>query len=373
MSAGLFAIFNFGGETDLYPLLHYGVKAMSNRGDVTSVYILRGGRVEKIDVSPESGKAVGQAAVGCVYVEDCCVETEGGVVCKFGPEEVSIGDKPQNTVYTALTRDGVVYLYRPPNFWHLALGAHGFDFLIAATESSAIEVLGGEVRRSLGGGELLKVWQYGVESSGGSTLGPLCAMEYIYASRLDSEIDGVEVAEVRSRLATALAEKVEADVDIVVGVPETGVYYASWLARGLGRWCFPAFVATARGRSALLDEIRERLAVIQLKANVVESVVRGKRVLVVDDSLISGLTIKQISQLLRGKAGAREVHISIASPPLRRKCPHGVKTPPESHMIYNFLDGDKIPAALEVDSLTHLTVEEVERAVGRRVCLSCFL
>lgn len=375
MSAGLFAIYSFGGEVELYPLLYYGLKAMSNRGDVASAYILKGGAVRKVDIdlSTEGERSVtGEAAVGCVYVEECCKEVGWGTLCKFGPEDPAPGDRPAHTAYVALTREGLLYIYRPPNFWHLAVGAHGFDFLIAATESSTIEVLGGELRRSLDGGELLKVWKYGVESTGQSQRGPLCALDYIYASRLDSKIDGVEVAEVRSRLAAALAARVKADVDIVVGVPETGVYYASWLARWLGRWCFPAFVATARGRSALLDEVKERLAVIQLKANVVESVVREKRVLVVDDSLISGLTIRQISQLLRGKAGVTEVHVAVASPPLRQRCPYGVKMPPESHMVYNHLEERQMPPALEVDSLTYLDVREVKKAVGREVCALCF-
>ncbi|MFN3804163.1 MAG: phosphoribosyltransferase family protein [Pyrobaculum sp.] len=374
MSAGLFAIYSFGGEVELYPLLYYGLKAMSNRGDVASAYTLAGGVVKRveIDLSREEERSVtGEAAVGCVYVEECCKETKWGALCKFGPEDPAPGERPAGTAYVALTREGL-YVYRPPNFWHLAVGAHGFDFLIAATESSAVEVLGGEVRKSLEGGEMLKVWKYGVVSTGGSQKGPACALDYIYASRLDSKIDGVEVAEVRSKLAAALAARIKADVDIIVGIPETGVYYASWLARWLGRWCFPAFVATARGRSALLDEVKERLAVIQLKANVVESVVRERRVLVVDDSLISGLTIRQISQLLRGKAGATEVHVAVASPPLRRRCPYGVKMPPESHMAYNHLEERQVPLALEVDSLTYLDVGEVKKAVGREICTLCF-
>ncbi|MEM0370648.1 MAG: phosphoribosyltransferase family protein [Pyrobaculum sp.] len=373
MSAGLFALYNFGGESDLYPFIYYGLKAMSNRGDVAVAYVWGDGGLKRVDVDltrEEGGAAHGVAAVGCVYVDNCCKETGGGVVCKFGPEEAAPGSRPAKTAYVALD-GGVLYVYRPPELWHLAVGAHGFDFFIAATESAAVEILGGDLRRSLRGGELVKVWRYGVETDGGGEAGSLCALEFIYAARLDAKIDGVEVAELRSRLAESLAKAVKVDVDVIVGVPETGVYYASWLAKNIGRWCFPAFVATARGRSALLDEVKERLAVIQLKANVVESVVRGRRVLVVDDSIISGLTIRQISQLLRGRAGAREVHVAIAAPPLRRTCPFGVKTPPESHMVYRYMDDGHVAAALEIDSISYLRPEEVEGVFSRRVCTYC--
>lgn len=195
------------------------------------------------------------------------------MVCKFGPEEAAPGSRPAKTAYVALD-GGVLYVYRPPELWHLAVGAHGFDFFIAATESAAVEILGGDLRRSLRGRVGKSVALRSGDRRRGEA-GSLCALEFIYAARLDAKIDGVEVAELRSRLAESLAKAVKVDVDVIVGVPETGVYYASWLAKNIGRWCFPAFVATARGRSALLDEVKERLAVIQLKANVVESVVRG--------------------------------------------------------------------------------------------------
>lgn len=376
MSAGLFAIYHFGGGANLHPFIYFGLKAMSNRGDYAVAYVWEGGRLKKVevDLSKEEEKTVfGEAAVGCVYVENCCRETERGVVCSFGPEAPEVGDAPSRTAYVALAGDGVLYAYRPPSLWHLAVGAHGFDFAIVATETAAVEVLGGEVRRSLRGGELLRIHSLGVEARGGGGAERLCAMEYIYASRLDSKIDGVEVAEARSRLAESLAKRAAARVDVVVGVPETGVYYAAWLSRHLGLWCTPAFAATARGRSALLDEVKERLAVIQLKANVVESAVRGRRVLVVDDSIISGLTLRQISQLLRGKAGAREVHVAVASPPLRRRCPYGVKMPPESHMVFNHLPPEDVAKAIEVDSVSFVEVGDLEKAVGRPLCTECFL
>ncbi len=102
----------------------------------------------------------------------------------------------------------------------------------------------------------------------------------------------MEVAAVRAKVAERLAAKIGVVPDVVVGVPETGSYYAAHIAAALMRPYIPAFVATARGRSALLDELRERMAVIQLKANVIKSAVRGRKVLLVDDSIISGTTLR---------------------------------------------------------------------------------
>jgi len=143
----------------LYPFLYYGLKAMSNRGDVAVAYVYNNGEIRRleVDLSREGeGSAPGAAAVGCVYVEDCCKEVDGGVICKFGREEPTPGERPSATAYVALTKDGAVYAYRPPRLWHLAVGVHGFDFAIVATEAAVVEVLGGEVRGASSGASYSK-------------------------------------------------------------------------------------------------------------------------------------------------------------------------------------------------------------------------
>ncbi|ACB40819.1 phosphoribosyltransferase family protein [Pyrobaculum neutrophilum] len=367
MSAGLFAIYSFGGSVELWSMVYYGLRALANRGDFAEAYVYNGGveRVE-VDLSREVERSLrGSAAVGCVSPNGgCCREVENGVRCSTWDGET----------YVELRRDGVVVAKRGGSLWHLALGAHGFDYAIVSTESAAIEILGGEVRRSLQPGEAVEIGELYVRSRGGGPRGPLCALEFIYTARPDSRIDGVEVASVRGRIAGELAKKIGYTPDVVVGIPETGSYYAAHIAAALGKPYLPAFVATARGRSALLDEVRDRMAVIQLKANVIESAVRGKRVLLVDDSMISGITIKLVAQMLRQKAGALEVYVAVVAPPLRRACPYGVKMPPESHMIYNAVPPDVVKDVLEVDGIVHLSPEELEEALrgaGVAVCTLC--
>lgn len=365
MSAGLLAIYSFGGPTNLLPFIYYGLKAMSNRGDRAVAYVHDGRSARRLELDlarePE-GRVEGTAAVGCVHVEDCCREEGGEVRCGFGQGEWE--------AYVKLAADGSVEARRPPRLWHLAIGAHGFDLAIVATESAAIEVLGGEVRRSLLAGEAVKVSRYGVELSGGGPPGELCGLELVYTARPDSAVDGIEVGEARRRLARALAAKVKAEVDVVVGMPETGIYYAAAVAEALGRPYAHAFVQTARARSALLEELQERTAVIQLKANPIPAAVRGRRVLLVDDSLISGTTVKLAAQVLRGKAGAREVHVAVAAPPLKARCPYGVRMPPEGHMLYAAVPPEAVPDVLEVDSVTHLSPDDL--AQMGPICTLCF-
>lgn len=370
MSAGLLAVYAFGPETELGPYVHYGILSMRNRGHVRRAYVYNKEGVQEVDPGRSVG-LWGNAAIGCVWAQNCCTEGPDYVLCKMGNEDVRPGGRPESTTYVALTDRGEMYLYRS-DLWHLALGAYGFDLALAATETATIDVLGGDLRRSLKVGELVKITQYGVESTGGGG-GRLCALEAIYSMRFDSKVDGVPIAELREALASLLAP---VDADVIAGVPETGAYYAALLATKAGRPYVPAFVQTTRGRSALLDDMRARLSVVQLKANPVEHLVRGKRVLLVDDSVISGLTLKAVVQVLRRKAGAREISIAVASPPLRSKCPYGVKMPEREAMMANVLTEEEARMALEADGLKWPSVDDllkVAEARGLRLCAKCFL
>jgi amidophosphoribosyltransferase len=116
------------------------------------------------------------------------------------------------------------------------------------------------------------------------------------------------------------------------------------------------------------------MAVIQLKANVIESAVRGRKVLLVDDSIISGTTLRLIAKLLKEKGGALGVHAAVVAPPLRRQCPCGVKMPPASHMIFNAVPPDNVKRVLELNGLTFLSWQELEgvfKELGFSVCTLC--
>ncbi|MFB6491465.1 MAG: phosphoribosyltransferase family protein [Thermoproteus sp. AZ2] len=372
MSAGLLSIYSFGPPTELGPLVYYGLLAQRNRGEAFEAYVHDGESIRRVEVS-QSLSIRGIAAVGCASAEGgCCVEGRGYVLCKSGVEDAAPGHMPDKTSYVALTEGGDLVVYRS-SLWHLAIGAYGFDLAIAATETAAIEVLGGEVRRSLRPGEALTINKYGVRSARRDVEGAVCALDVVYTMRPDSYIDGVAVAEVRGAVA-GLLRPVEGDV--VVGVPESGAVYAALLAAESGKPYLPAFVQTTRGRSALLDDANMRLALIQLKANPVEALLRGRRVFLVDDSLITGMTLKAISHILRQRAGVKEVRAAVVLPPLRDRCPYGAVTPSRGAMAANSLTREQLKLALEVDDLRWPPLEEVERvfkAKGLRPCLKCLL
>jgi len=381
---------SFASQIDLAPYIGYGLLAMRHRGVKALGYVSDGSSIRRVEVDLDKldslSGARGFSAIGCVGVGECCRDCGDFVVCwEGGGEDVCAAAREalrgggaglRHTSFVAMSSDGTVAVHRPAELRHLAIGAYGFELAIAATETSAIEVLGGEVRRSLMHGETVIIRRLGVKTVGGSPSGRICTFEFVYLSRLDSEMDGVPVAEIRRELAHRLAERVRAQVDVVVGMPETGASYAAFLGEALGKPTYPALIPTARTRSALLEGLRDRLAAIQLKARPAPALVEGRRVLLVDDSLISGVTVKTASQVLRHRAGAVEVHVAVASPLLAKRCPYGVYMPEETQMLANSGLLDKAEQVLEVDSLAWLDAEDVEEVLRRRglqPCTECFL
>ncbi|RLG84610.1 MAG: amidophosphoribosyltransferase [Thermoprotei archaeon] len=259
----------------------------------------------------------------------------------------------------------------------LVVGGYGFDMVVVASETPGIEVLGAEPRRELEPGEVLYVSRHGVrpariaEPSGG-----LCAMEMVYLARPDSTIGGVEVYRFRRELGRALAREFSGEADVVVGVPETALPYAVGFAEGTNTPLELGFVATGcRSRSALKLGPVEKLVAIQLKMSPVKGVFRGKRVAIVDDSLVTGSTVKTVVQILRNRVGAREVHVLIASPPIVAGCPYGVLALRREELLAANLDRETTLRYTEADSLTWIPLEALEEVASRyglRLCARCF-
>ena len=278
----------------------------------------------------------------------------------------------------ALSSTGEVVAYRStPGLRPLVVGGYGFDMVVVSSEAPAINIVGGDVRRSVLPGELVYVNRYlvrGLRLRRCSKCS-LCALELVYMARPDSTIDGVEVYEFRRRLGERLAEVFRGDVDVVVGVPETAVPYAVGLAQALGKRFEVGFVSTgSRTRSALKVNPVDRLATIQLKMNPVRGVFVGKRVALVDDSLVTGSTAKTVIQILRNRVGAKEVHLLLASPKIVRECPHGLPLPGREELLAANLDDDLALKYVEADSITWIPTEVLEgtaREFGVNLCLSC--
>ena len=259
----------------------------------------------------------------------------------------------------------------------LTYGAYGFDAFMAATESVPIDLMGGALRGDLAPGYVM----YGdaeyldeelVEPGG---VRATCLYEYVYIARPDSVIDGVPVYLYRRRAGEALARHHDVDVDVVVGVPETALPYALGYADAKGARLELAFVSSiGRARTGLMEDVEERMMLIHLKLNPVRRVFEGKRVAVIDDSMVTGITLKIVSRLLRLRFGATEVHVGIGSPLVRRSCPFRLVPWDESKLAAANLDYDKLRYVLEADSFASLPLEEAERILrewGVEPCTYC--
>ncbi|MEM1595505.1 MAG: phosphoribosyltransferase family protein, partial [Ignisphaera sp.] len=166
------------------------------------------------------------------------------------------------------------------------------------------------------------------------------------------------------------------EVDVVVGVPETALPYAIGFANSIQKAFDMAFVATGgRRRSMLASDPFEKIVAIHLKMNPIRSSLEGKRIAIVDDSMVTGSTMKTVSQILRFRVGVKEIHLFIASPPLVHGCPYNVMRLDVQNLLAANLSKELAKSYLEVDSLHWLSKEDVDRVARRfgiRFCGKCF-
>ncbi len=259
----------------------------------------------------------------------------------------------------------------------LSFGAYGFDAFIAATESVAIELVGGARRGDLEPGRVL----YGdrefmdEEVLEGGGVKATCLYEYVYIARPDSVVDGVPIYLYRRMAGERLAKIHDAGVDVVVGVPETALPYAVGYAEAKGARLELGFVSSiGRTRTGLMEDVEERMILIYLKLNPVKGVFEGKRVAVIDDSLVTGITLKTVARLLRLRYGATEVHVAIGSPLVRSKCPYRLVPWEESKLAAANLTEEQIRYVLEADSFAALPLEEALTLLeewGVKPCTAC--
>ena len=246
---------------------------------------------------------------------------------------------------------------------------------ILASENCALSSVGAEFVRDILPGEIVTVTKDGVSSSFISSLGTKahCAFEYIYFARLDSTIDGVTICEARTRAGTCLAKACPADADLVAGVPESGVPAAQGYAKALGIPFGTVFYKNSYvGRTFIKPSQSERENSVRLKLSVLKSVVEGKRIVLVDDSIVRGTTMANLISMLK-QAGARSVHVRISSPPFLYPCYFGTDVPTEGQLIASSHSREEICRMIGADSLGYLPIESLsEMTGGLPLCLACF-
>ncbi|MCR5202902.1 MAG: amidophosphoribosyltransferase [Lachnospiraceae bacterium] len=249
------------------------------------------------------------------------------------------------------------------------------DKYILASESSAITAVGGELIRDIKPGEEIVITEEGIYSD--ETLCGLkcahCIFEYIYFARSDSIIDGIEVHEARFRAGQALARSSHVEADVVVGVPDSGLVAAEGYAKESGIPFALAFHKNSYiGRSFIKPTDEERKNAVIMKLSVLKSVVKDKRIVIIDDSIVRGTTMKKIIEMLK-KEGAKEVHVRISSPPFLYPCFYGTDVPSSGQLIASEHSAEEVCKNIGADSLVYLDTKDFKAMVGDlSICSACF-
>jgi amidophosphoribosyltransferase len=275
-----------------------------------------------------------------------------------------------------LTRDSVVAFRDPLGLRPLALGKLG-DRYCVASESCAFDMLGAKFVREVAPGEMLSLGERGIDVRQvvPRSRDAFCVFEHIYFARPDTTLEGRLVYESRRKMGEVLAREAPAEADIVLGVPDSGTPAANGYAQASGipredgliknRYVARTFIQPG-------DELRKQG--LRMKFNPLPQVVGGKRLVVVDDSIVRGNTTRQLVKMLR-EAGAMEVHLRISAPAIRHPCHYGVDMSTREEMIAHNRTVEEIAAELGADSLAYLSLEGVYEAIAvprDSHCDACF-
>ncbi|HBV79106.1 MAG TPA: amidophosphoribosyltransferase [Alphaproteobacteria bacterium] len=280
-----------------------------------------------------------------------------------------------------VAKDMLIGVRDPLGVRPLVLGKQG-DAYVLASESCALDIVGAEIVRDLDPGEMVVITKAGIKSIKPfpTKQSRFCVFEYIYFARPDSVLEGRGVYHARKAIGAELAKESGAVADLVVPVPDSGVPAALGYAEAAN---IPFELGIIRnhyiGRTFIQPTQQGRNDSVKMKHNANPATVRGKRVVLVDDSIVRGTTSRKIVAMMRA-AGAAEVHMRIASPPTKNPCFYGVDTPDKDQLIAAKLDIDAIAKEIGADSLAFISIDGLYRAMGEagrnadgpQFCDACF-
>ena len=264
----------------------------------------------------------------------------------------------------------------PQGFRPLCLGKLDGAYIVAS-ESCVMDLVEAEFIREIEPGELILINQFGVKSFYPFQKAPTkqCVFEHIYFSRPDSYLFGHSVYSTRKLMGKALAREKPVEADVVVPVPDSGVISAMGYSEETK---IPFQMGLIRnhyvGRTFIEPQSQIRNFGVKVKLNAVKPVIEGKRVIIIDDSIVRGTTSKKIVRMLR-EVGAREVHVRISSPPTTHSCFYGIDTPTKGELIASNMDTDQTCEYLGADSLHYISLEKMLEIFGEQkddFCAACF-
>ncbi len=281
-----------------------------------------------------------------------------------------------------MTEDAVVAFRDPHGLRPLALGMiedsnGGSPVYCVASESCAFDLIGATYLRDVQPGEVVTLTDRGIKTQlvAGSERHAFCVFEYIYFARPDSRMGGNVLQVARARMGENLWQEAPVEADVVIPVPDSGNAAARGLARAAGLPQDDGFIKNRYVARTFIQPGQElRRHGLRLKFNPLREVVEGKRLVVVDDSIVRGNTTRQIVQMLRD-SGAAEVHLRISAPPIKHPCHYGIDMSTREEMIAHGRSTEEIAAELGADSLHYLSLEGVYQAVGatrENHCDACF-
>lgn len=278
-----------------------------------------------------------------------------------------------------LTRDELIAVRDPNGLRPLCMGTLG-DGFVFASEPPAFQLMGAEFLRDVEPGEMVVVNKFGLRSvfpfGKGKRAPTFCIFEHVYFARPDASFGGISVYEARKRMGARLATDCPVDADVVIPVPDSGVPAALGFAKATG---IPFELGLIRshyvGRTFIEPQQSIRHFGVRLKLHPVQELLAGKRVCVIDDSIVRGTTSRKIVRMIRD-AGAREVHLRISSPPTVWPCFYGIDTPNRAELIASKHTADEVAKFVTADSLGYLTIGGLHEAVGGEAkggyCDACF-
>lgn len=282
--------------------------------------------------------------------------------------------------FLIMTETELMIALDPNGLRPLSIGRLG-DAYVVASETCAFDAVGAQLERDVEPGELIIINGEGLKSERFSkTINrAICTMEYVYFSRPDSNVEGINVHTARKNLGKRLAIEAPVEADVVTGVPDSSISAAIGYAEASG---IPYELGLIKnryvGRTFIQPSQSLREQGVKMKLSPVRGVVEGKRVVMVDDSIVRGTTSKRIVKMLR-EAGATEVHVRISSPPIANPCYYGIDTSTHEELIASSHTVEEIRSIIGADSLAFLSTEGMLDAIGRKYegefrgqCMACF-
>ena len=347
----------------------YGTLALAHNGNLTNTGDLAE-LVQKLEgsVTSKSGATTDTEIMTALIAlqDEKNVEASALAVLPQLEGAFSLVFMDEHTLYAARDRHGV----RP-----LVLGKLETGWVVAS-ESAALDIVGAAFIREVEPGEFIAIDVNGVRSQRWATAEPKgCLFEYVYLARPDTTIAGSGIHKTRVAIGAQLAREAPAEADLVIPVPESGTPAAIGFAKESGIPFGLGLVKNSYvGRTFIQPSQTIRQLGIRLKLNPLREIIEGKRIVVVDDSIVRGNTQRAIVRMLR-EAGAREIHVRISSPPVKWPCYYGIDFASRAELIANGLDVEEIRRSIGADSLGYVSLDGLIAATevpSEKLCSACF-